>query len=80
MPVESYLDTGDRTRSDGIGMIRPHPDVASRLAPNVAELWELKGAAPLVMAGTELAAARRKVMDHMPRRRSRPAELASQVG
>jgi T5SS/PEP-CTERM-associated repeat protein len=63
LPVESYLDTGDRTNFHQAGAaIRLFPDFAARLAPNVASVWEVLGAAPLVLAGAELQAARQAVM------------------
>ena len=58
LPVESYLDTGDRMNFDGNGTIRLHPDLAARQASNAARLWETNGAAPLVLAGAPLAEAR----------------------
>jgi T5SS/PEP-CTERM-associated repeat protein len=63
LPCESYLDVGDRADFDGGETIRLHPDFGARLAPDTAMVWETKGAAPLVMAGPELAAARRAVAD-----------------
>ncbi len=75
LAVESYLDTGDRYDfATDAGVIRLHPDFAARLAPNMARLWETRAAAPLVMTGAELAAARRTIMERKaPRRRSRSA-------
>jgi T5SS/PEP-CTERM-associated repeat protein len=62
LPVESYLDTGDRADlNEGSETIRLFPDFASRLGPDVATIWETHGAAPLVMTGPELAAARAAV-------------------
>jgi hypothetical protein len=63
LPVESYLDLGDRANFDqGHETIRLFPDLAARLAPTTAMLWETRGVAPLVMRGEKLAAARRAVM------------------
>jgi hypothetical protein len=61
LTVESYLDTGERANFDGEATIRLHPDFAARPAPDMALAWETKGAAPLVMAGAGLRAARRIV-------------------
>ena len=57
--VESYLDAGDRANFAGGETIRPHPDRAAGLTPDMALRWETKGAAPLVTAGPKLAMARR---------------------
>jgi len=67
LTVESYLDTGDRAnfRRDG-ETIRLFADFAARLRPETALLWETLGAAPLVMAGERLEAARRTVMERAP--------------
>ena len=55
LPVESYLDTGNRDAFADPGVvITLHPDFALRQ-------WEAEGCAPLVMAGPKLAAARRRV-------------------
>jgi hypothetical protein len=59
LPVESYLDTGDRANFAWSGdTIRLFPDFAARPAPDAALLWEARAAAPLVMTGRELATAR----------------------
>ena len=71
LPVESYLDTGDRANLAGAGTIRLFPDFAARLAPGAAMVWETRGAAPLVTVGARLAAVRRTVVDISPRRRFR---------
>jgi T5SS/PEP-CTERM-associated repeat protein len=80
LPVESYLDTGDRTnfRQDGEAM-RLFPDFAERLSGDLALLWETRGAAPLVMTGPELEAARKVVRDNA-RRRSRPVAAVARAG
>jgi T5SS/PEP-CTERM-associated repeat protein len=70
LPVESYLDTGDRMNFDAGGTIRLYPDFTARLAPDAAMLWEANGAAQLVLAGTLLDAARR-VTETAPRREPR---------
>ena len=62
LPVESYLDTGDRANFEHHGAIRLHPDFTARLAPDAAVLWETRGAAPLVTGGPRLAAARSVVL------------------
>ncbi len=68
LPVESYLDTGDRYDfTTDAGVIRLHPDFAARLAANMARLWETRAAAPLVLAGPTLAAARKIVASNAKR-------------
>jgi collagen type I/II/III/V/XI/XXIV/XXVII alpha len=57
LSVESYLETGDRADFDHDGVMRLHHDFSRRLRPDMAMLWETKGAAPLVMTGPEIAAA-----------------------
>ena len=55
LPAETYLDTGDRAHfADGGVSATPYADFH-------ALLWEAKGFAPLIIAGPELAAARRFV-------------------
>ncbi len=62
LPVESYLDVGDRANFHQDGdTIRLFPDFAARLAPETAMMWETRGAAPLVMTGPELIAAQQQV-------------------
>ncbi len=61
LSVESYLDVGDRMDFNGYETIRLFPGFAAGLAPDAADAWEMRGAAPLVMAGEELANARRLV-------------------
>jgi fibronectin-binding autotransporter adhesin len=73
LPVESYLDTGDRANFDDGETIRLFPDFAVRLASETASLWETRGAAPLVMAGAALEAARRGLnRPEQPARRLAP--------
>jgi hypothetical protein len=55
LPVESYLDTGDRgTFENGGGPIALHPDFAVRV-------WESAGYAPLVVAGRALEPVRQRL-------------------
>ncbi len=55
MPVESWLDTGDRTRFDNGG-----PVVA--LNPDFSEcMWEILGCAPLIVVGPRLDAVRERL-------------------
>jgi hypothetical protein len=55
LPVESYLDTGDRTTfTNGAGPVALYPDFASRQ-------WDAAGCVPLVVVGPELVAARQWV-------------------
>jgi len=55
LPVESYLDTGDRSSfANGGGPMRPHPDFST-------VTWEALGCAPLVVTGPELDAARARL-------------------
>jgi hypothetical protein len=77
LPVESYLDIGDRTNFDCNGTIRLHPDFAAHPTPDAALTWETKGAAPLVLAGPRLAAARAIVTASIPGPLVRLAEIAS---
>jgi hypothetical protein len=65
LTVESYLESGDRMDFQGGSAIRLFPDF-------VARLWETRGAAPLVLAGPDLAAARAAI-DARPRREARHA-------
>jgi Hint domain len=76
LTVESYLELGDRANFEGGKTMRLFPDFAARLAPNTVLAWETRGAAPLVMTGPGLVAARAVVAAHSPRRRSRGARVA----
>jgi T5SS/PEP-CTERM-associated repeat protein len=68
LPVESYLDIGDRANFEQSGAaIRLFPDFAVKLEPRTALLWETRGAAPLVVSGRLLAAARAAVRRDVPR-------------
>jgi hypothetical protein len=60
LPVESYLDTGDRANFHENGAtIRLFPNFFGRPRPDAALVWETRGAAPLVLSGEGLEAARR---------------------
>jgi Hint domain len=62
LPVESYLDTGDRANFSGEGdAIRLFPDFGARFGPDAAVVWETRGAAKLVLGGDRLEAIRREV-------------------
>jgi len=79
LTVESYLDTGDRANFHKAGdAIRLFPDFTARLAPETAAVWEAHGAAPLVLAGAALAAAKRAIMDVAAPRRCAPSGPVSQ--
>jgi hypothetical protein len=81
LPVESYLDAGDRADFNRqAGVMRLCPDFDARLRPDAAMVWEMKGAAPLVMTGPELEAARQVVKEYAPRRHSRSARPTLQTG
>jgi len=54
LPAESYLDTGDRFTFDNGG-----PVAARR--QDIALVWENDGCAPLVVTGSDLRSARRRV-------------------
>jgi autotransporter passenger strand-loop-strand repeat protein len=57
LPAESYLDTGNRANFAGQpGVIALHPEFAARV-------WDADGCAPLVIAGRELEAVKRLVVD-----------------
>ncbi len=71
LPVESYLDAGDRTNFENAGgVVRLHPDFGARLGANMGAVWESRGAAPLVRSGRALAEARAMVAGHGVARRS----------
>ena len=61
LPVESYLDTGDRTRfANREGVIEFRPKFFS--APtSIAQTWELNGRAPLLITGSRLDAIRERL-------------------
>jgi hypothetical protein len=66
LPVESYLDTGDRSSfENGEGSLRLHPDFSTRV-------WEAGGCAPLVVTGYEVDVVRaklRSIAEELSRRR-----------
>jgi ELWxxDGT repeat protein len=56
LPVESYLDVGDRTNFDNGGTaLRLHPDFSARM-------WDAKGCAPLIVTGPIVAALRFRLL------------------
>jgi len=58
LPVESYLDTGDRANfANGEGPMRLFPDFATP-SLDTASVWEAKGCAPLIIVGPQVDAAR----------------------
>ena len=60
LPVESYLDTGDRSNfANGGGPMRLFPHFLS--APNAPVVWEARGCAPLIVTGPKLDAVRERV-------------------
>ena len=62
LTVESYLDSGDRADfQDGDGASRLFPTFGA--GRETATAWETRGAAPLVLAGDKLEAARRAVRE-----------------
>jgi collagen type I/II/III/V/XI/XXIV/XXVII alpha len=67
LPVESYLDTGERDKFDRHGeMIRLRTEFKERFATDTALAWETRGVAPMIVAGPELAAARHLVSQRSP--------------
>ena len=63
LPVESYLDTGDRGNfANGGATARLWPDFRAP-ARDASAVWDAKGCARLVIAGPELEAARSLVND-----------------
>ena len=70
LPAESYLDAGNRSSfSNGGDVVVAFPDFNSRV-------WEVEGAAPLIVAGPILAALRRRLAaraDAVTQRRQRRA-------
>jgi hypothetical protein len=61
LPVESYLDVGDRANfANTGGAIRLFADFA-RPQPAIQNIWEARGCAPLIVTGKRLAAIRRKI-------------------
>ena len=71
LPVESYLDTGDRARfANGGGVVALYPDFTART-------WEMQGCAPLVQTGRVLEKVRRRMTQRPRRRRVTPAHTRS---
>ena len=68
--MESYLDIGDRANFSDEQTVRLFPDFAAKLTQDAAMLWETRGAAPLVLAGERLEAARWNVAG-LSRKRAR---------
>ena len=55
LPVESYLDTGDRANfSNGGGPVRLHADFSARM-------WEMAGCAPLLVTGVTVERVKRRL-------------------
>lgn len=64
LPVETYLDTGDRANfTNGGAAIKLHPDFGPRVR-------EAEGCAPLIVAGPQLAAVRQQLQFRPPVRRT----------
>ena len=58
LPVESFLDTGNRDNFDNGGATRLFPDFAVPQG-HAAMIWEAEGCAPLILSGRRLEAARK---------------------
>jgi collagen type I/II/III/V/XI/XXIV/XXVII alpha len=54
LPAETYLDTGDRAKFSGTGVLALHPDFSVRVL-------EAMGCAQVIVTGPQLAAVRRQV-------------------
>jgi hypothetical protein len=76
LPVESYLDTGDRGNFEGQDVVRLFPDFCARLRPEAALVWETKGCAELVIAGERLEGVRAVVTKRTQRRSTIVAAIA----
>jgi Hint domain len=63
LPAESYLDTGNRSNFSGSLPVQLFPDFSTP-PPNLADVWEAEGCAPLVIYGPELEAAQALVNRH----------------
>jgi hypothetical protein len=62
LPVESYLDTGNRLNfENGGGPIALHPEFSAH-SWDTAHIWEALACAPLIVTGPKLAAARAVVL------------------
>jgi hypothetical protein len=76
LPVESYLDTGDRANFSGDrDVVRLFPGSTTQLLLDAAVAWETRAAAPLVLAGRELVDARGAIVDNTRWRGLRFGEL-----
>ena len=63
LAVETYLDTGGRANFQAVGaVVRLHPDFDVGGA-DVAEMWEMFGCAPMVIAGPLLERERQVLAD-----------------
>ena len=61
LPVESYLDAGDRANfANAGGTVRLFADF-SAAGPAVQDVWEAQGYAPLIVTGKRLAVVRRRI-------------------
>ena len=67
LPVESYLDVGDRANFADQGVVRLFPDFAARLSPDLTA-WQTAACAELIFSGPVLEAARAAVIALAPRR------------
>lgn len=66
LPAETYLDTGDRGAFANGGVpVRLFPDFSTR---TIAEIWESRACAPLMISGPQIEAVRRGTSGHAPRR------------
>ncbi len=73
LAVESYLDIGDRMDFERPEEVtRLFPNFAASLGPSAGLAWETLGAAPLVLSGAALVAARAIVRSHTPTCGSQP--------
>jgi hypothetical protein len=61
LPVESYLDTGDRSKfANGGDIVQLFPEFTCRSSA-VTALWEAKGCAPLIVTGPYLRTVQRRL-------------------
>ena len=61
LPVESYLNIGDRINFDDDPVIRLYPAFGTKPRASIAWYWESEGAAPLVTGGPDLQRARNHI-------------------
>lgn len=80
LPVESYLDLGDRTNFEAGTVIGLLPDFGGHLASVTALVREARGVALLVMIGEMLEAARHMVTKNAPRHCSIPTQISLRCG